>query len=101
MMHKSLMPSNYGCVTNKWVFKIKYNGVYWACLVECRYSQILGVNFSKNYSLVADDVMFYILFLIVICFGFLASIVYDETAFLCKDLEEEICMEFPQRMSGI
>ena len=37
---KSLMPANRRCVKNKWVFKIKQNGVYRACLVACGYSQV-------------------------------------------------------------
>ena len=32
---KSLMPPNKRCVMNKWIFKIKRNGVYRACLVAC------------------------------------------------------------------
>ena len=42
---KSLMPPNQRCVKNKWVFKIKHNSVYQACLVACGYSQVPGVDF--------------------------------------------------------
>ena len=50
------------CVKNKCIFKIKPNNVYKACLVACGYSQIAGVNFSKNYSQVFNTITFCIHF---------------------------------------
>ena len=75
---------------NEWVFKIKCNGVYGACLVVCCYSQLPGVDFSKNYSLVVDDITFFILLLMVIHFRFVTKIVDVETPFQYRDLQEEI-----------
>ena len=46
---KSLMHPNHRCVKNKWVFKIKHNGVYEVLLVACGYSQVPGMDFSENY----------------------------------------------------
>ena len=66
---KSLMPANRRCVKNKWVFKIKRNGMYWARLVACGYSQVPGIDFSENYSLVVNDVTFCIMLLMVLHFG--------------------------------
>ena len=43
---KSLMPPNHRCMKNKWVLKIKCNGVYQVCHIACRYSQVPGINFS-------------------------------------------------------
>ena len=63
------------------------------CLVMCGYSHESGVYFSKNYSPV--DIIFWILILMVINFGYWAEIVVIETAFLYNDLEEEIYMECP------
>ena len=64
-MNKSLMPSNWRC-EKKWVFKIKCKGVNQACLVACGYSQVPSINFSKNYSPVANKVTFWVLLLMVL-----------------------------------
>ena len=98
---KSLMPPNQSCVKNKWVFKIKCNGVYWACLIACGYSQVPGIDFSENYLPVVNDIIFHILVLMVLHFGYSAKIADIETAFLYGDLEEEIYMECPQGMADV
>ena len=95
-MQKSYMRSNFRCVKNKWALKIICNYVYWACLVACGYSQVLSVDFSKNYSLVVNDIIFHILLLMVIHFVYSAKIVDAKTIFLYQDFEEEINMEYPQ-----
>ena len=97
---KSLMPPNQRCVKNKWVFKIKCNSVYQVCL-SCMYSQVPGIDFCENYSPVVNDITFCILLLMVLHFGYLAKIVDMETAFLYRDLKEEIYVECPQGMSDI
>ena len=48
-------PENRRHVGNKWVFKIKRNGVYRARLVALGYSQIPGVDFTDNFSPVVND----------------------------------------------
>ena len=98
--HKSLMLPNCKCVKNKWVFKIKHNDVCWACLVTCRYSQVPGVDFSKNYSLEVNDITFCTLLLMVLHFSYLAKIVDIGNTFLYGDLEEEIYMECPHGISN-
>ena len=93
------MPPNQRCVKNKWVFKIKHNGVYQACLVACGYIWVCCVSFSENFSPVVDNITFSILLLMVILFGFLAKKVDIETAYLYGDLEKESHKENPQGMS--
>ena len=63
------------------------------------YSQVLGIDFSKNYSLVDNDIIFCILLLMVIHFGLSAKITNVETIFLYGDLKEENFIECPQGMS--
>ena len=98
MTHESLMHPNHRCIKNKWAFKIKHNGVYWLCLVACGYSQVPGVDFFKNSFPVVNNITFCILLLMVLHFGYLASIVNVENTFLYRDPEEEIHMECPQSM---
>jgi len=45
---QSVIPHGQCCIKFKWVFKIKRDGAFQAKLVACRYSQILGINFTKN-----------------------------------------------------
>ena len=46
------------CVKHKWVFQIKKNGFYRARLVACGYSQVPGVDFTKNLAPVINDVTY-------------------------------------------
>ena len=93
---KSLLPPNQRCVKNKWVFKIKRNGVYRAGLIACRYSQVPGIDFSENHSPVVNDITFCVLLQMVLHFGYSAKIVDIETAFLYGDLEEKFIWSAPK-----
>ena len=95
---KSLISPTCRCIKNKWVFKIKSNWVYWEHLVAYWYSPVPGINFSKNYSPVVDDIIFWILLLMVIHFGYSAKIVNMETTYLYGELEEEIYMVSPRNV---
>ena len=75
--------------------------MYQARLVACGYSQVPGVHFSENYSLVVNDVSFRILPLMFLHLGYTAKIVDVKTAFLYGDLKEEIYMECPQGMADV
>ena len=94
------MHPNYRSVKSKWVFKIKHNGVYQASLVAYECSQVPGINFSKNDSVVFNNINFCTLLLMAIHSRYSAKIVDVETAFLYGDLKEEIYMECPQGMSN-
>ena len=67
----------------------------------CGYGHVPGIDYSKNYSLVMNDIMLCVLLLIMIHFGLLAKEVNVETAFLYGELEDEIYMECPTGMEGI
>ena len=51
-------PNDHRLVRCRWVFKVKRNGVYHARLVAKGFSQILGVDFTDNYSPLMNDVTF-------------------------------------------
>ena len=100
-MLRSLMPPNHKYIKNKWVFKIKHNGMYQVCLEECWYSQVPSFDFSKNLSSVVNNITFCILCLVVIHFEHLSKIVDMKTTFLYRELEEEIYMQCPQDISNV
>ena len=95
---KESMSHNCICMKCKQVFEIEQNVVYHVRLVACGYSQGTRLNFSKNYLMVAKDIMFSILILILIKFGFSSKTIDIETALLYRELVREIYMEFPPSM---
>ena len=54
------LPTSCLLIRWKWVFRIKQNGVYRACLVANGFDQIPGVNFSENISPVVNDIAFHV-----------------------------------------
>ena len=101
MTCKSLMTLNCMCIKNKLVFKIKHNSVYQVHLIACGYSQVSGIDFSESYYLVVNDITFCFLLLLVLHFGYSAKLVNVATAFLYRDLKEEIYVECPQVKTNI
>ena len=98
MMLACLMQLNCRCIKNKWVFKIKCNGVYLVGFVVCGYSQI---HVSENYFPVVKDRILSQLNYNDNPFQLLAKIVDVETTLLYGNLDEGIYMECPQYMSNI
>ncbi len=41
------VPNDRRCIKNKWIFKVKRNGVFRARLVACGYSQVPGIDLLK------------------------------------------------------
>ena len=52
------IPPGGQCVKQKWVMKIKHNGVFRARLVACGYSQIPSIDFTENYALVISNLTY-------------------------------------------
>ena len=93
---RASMPQGKRCVKNKWVFKVKRNGVFRARLVACGYSQIPGVDFQEHFAPVVNDTSYRIMIATMMLMGLKAKIVDIETAFLHGNLEEEIYMDAPE-----
>ena len=72
---------------------MKHNGVYRVHLI--------AVDSLENYSPLVNYIIFWMLLLMVLHFGYLAKIVAVETTFLYRDLGEEIYIDCPQGMSNI
>ncbi len=94
------IPKGCWCIKSKWAFRIKRDGIFCARLVAFGYCQIPGVDFTKNYAPVMNDMTWHILLVAMIVWGLDAIIVDMETTFLHGDLEEEIYMNLPDRMEG-
>ena len=95
---RAKIPKNRRLIGNKWVFKIKRDGMYRARLVALGYIQIPGVDYTDNFAPVAHDVSFRIA-LARMMVETLDSLVMDvETVFLYGDIDEEIFMKTPVAM---
>jgi hypothetical protein len=81
---------------NKWIFKVKRNGIFRERLVACGYSQVPGIDFSESFAPVLNDVSFRIMLIAKLVWNMTCSVVDIETAFLHGDLNEEIYMEVPK-----
>ncbi len=90
------MPNGRNCITSKWIFNIKRNGVYCARLVACGYSQVPGVDFQP----VVNDVTFRILQVMLLIWNLKAKVINIKTAVLHGDLKETIYMEIPNGMEA-
>ncbi|KAL7571065.1 hypothetical protein ACA910_003779 [Epithemia clementina (nom. ined.)] len=90
------VPPNRRLIGNKWVFKIKRDGVYRARLVALGYSQIPGVDYFDNFAPVVNDVTFRMIITRMMIEKWESMIIDVETAFLYGILEEEIYMKMPQ-----
>ena len=95
------MPANKRCVKNKWVFKIKRNGVFRARLVACGYTQIPGVDFTENYAPVINDVTWRIMLIAMMKWNLEGILIDVECAFLEGELEEEVYMNCPEGLDGL
>jgi hypothetical protein len=78
------------CIENKWVFKIKRNGIFHARLVACGYSQVPGVDFQESFAPVINDVTFRILLIMMLTWNLKGKIVDIKTAFLHGNHKETI-----------
>jgi len=82
------------------VFKVKCDGIFQSRLVACRYSQVPGVDYNKNYAPVINNVAWHILLIAKLVWKLDAMIVDIDTAFLYGELNEEIYMNLPEGMTG-
>jgi hypothetical protein len=67
-------------------FKVKRNGVFQAILLACGYSQIPGVDFTKHFAPVVNDITYRIVLVASILWQLTKVIVDVETALLHRDL---------------
>ena len=75
------MPKDRRLIGSKWVFKKKKDGVYRARLVALGYNQIPGVDYTDNFSPVANDVTMKLMLLFLPMNDWLSVLMDIETAF--------------------
>jgi Reverse transcriptase (RNA-dependent DNA polymerase) len=95
IIDKNSIPEERSLIGNKWVFKQKKNGIYRVRLVALGYSQILGVDFSKNYTPVINDITMRTMLVLKMANSWANKTIDVETAFLYGNLTEEIYMIIP------
>ena len=98
---RATIESDQKLIGNKWVFKIKKNGVFRARLVALGYSQIPGVDFTDNYAPVVNDVTIRVVLVLYYCNNWYVESIDIETAFLYGELEEKIYMKVPDGLMEI
>jgi hypothetical protein len=87
---------NRRCIKNKWIFKVKRNGIFRARLLACGYSQVPGIDFSESFAPVLNDGSFRIMLIAKLVWDMTSTVVVIETLFLHGDLDGEIYMEVPK-----
>jgi hypothetical protein len=93
------IPINRWYIKNKWIFKVKKNGIFRARLVACGYSQVPGIDFNESFAPVLNDVNLRIMLIAKLLWNMTCTVVDIETAFLNGDLDEEIYMEVPKGLA--
>lgn len=56
IMDEKDIPSDHSRIKNKWIFKIKQNGVFRARLIVCGCIQVPGIDFNESFAPVLKDV---------------------------------------------
>jgi hypothetical protein len=92
-------PNDQRCIQNKWIFKVKRNGVFRARLVACGYSQVPGVDFTESFAPVLNDVSFRLMLISKLVWDVTSTVVDIETAFLHGNSDKEIYMDVPMGLS--
>jgi hypothetical protein len=93
------VPNGQHCIKNKWIFKVKRNGVFRARLVACGYSQVSGVDFTESFAPVTNDVSFRLMLISKLVWDMTSTVVDIETVFLHGNLDKEIYMNVPMGLS--
>jgi hypothetical protein len=96
IIDEKVTPFNHRCIKNKWIFKVKRNGIFRARVVVCSYSQVPGIHFRESFAPVLNDVSFRIMLISKLFWNMTSTVVDIKTAFLYGDLDEEIYMEIPK-----
>ena len=90
------LPPGCKAVKSKWVFKLKTDGRYCACLVAKGFTQIPGIDYDETFSPVAHFESLRLLLALAILEDWEIHQLDVKSAFLNGVLDKEIYMEQPQ-----
>ena len=96
---KTDVPNDRWLIGCKWIFKIKRDGAYRARYVALGYRQLPGVDFTNNFAPLIDDVTFRNALAKIMMEDLKCMLMDVGTAFLYRDIEEEIYMEVLKKFS--
>jgi hypothetical protein len=87
-----------GCkvIKNRWVFDLKSNGCKKARLVAKGFSQVEGIDYGTIFSLVVWFKTVQMMLVLATLKGWHISTLDVKTAFLYRELDEELYMEQPE-----
>jgi Reverse transcriptase (RNA-dependent DNA polymerase) len=95
VLPKTSIPANQNVIRARWVYAKKADGQFRVRCVAKGFSQIPGKDFQDNHAQVVSDTTLHLLLAIKTSFK-LSSGQFDiETAFLYRELEEELWMVIP------
>ena len=89
------LPKDRKGIGTKWVFKIKKNGTYRARLVAKGYNQIAGFDFQHSFAPVTNKLTLQLFLITMLRKGLYCEIADVQTAFLHRNLEEELFLILP------
>ena len=95
------MPPNRCIIESKWLFKKKRDSRSRACPVAWGYTQITGVDFTKNYPQVVTDVTLCIIILMLLINKLDSETIDVATSFLYPLQEDEIYMNILEVMEEL
>ena len=82
-------------IGNKQVLKIKRDGRHHIRLVCLGYPKVPGIDFQDNFAPLVNDMTFQTVLTLMAIYDWDMTILDIETAFLLRDLKEDIYMDLP------
>src|SRR5260370_2122819 len=90
------LPPGHKAIKSKWVFKLKADGCFCACLVAKGFTQIPGIDYDETFSPVACFELLRLLLVLAVLENWEIHQMDVKLAFLNGILNKEIYMEQPQ-----
>lgn len=83
-------------LSSKWIFKTKEGGRKKARLTVKGFEQIYGIDYEETFSPVVNNASLRILFALAVKKNYILTTFDIKTAFLYRNLDEDVCMYLPE-----